>query len=294
MPTSPTLNDILGRALVEHWALPHFNISDLTMLRGLCNGARDCKSPLLIGTSEGEADFIGRRQAVALIAAFREEYGFPIYLNADHHRSLATAKAAIDAGYDSVHIDLSKLSLDENIATTREVVAYARAKNSTISVEGEVGYLVTESSKVYKDVVEVPVESLARVDDCARFVRETKVDRLAPAVGTLHGIAANVPKIDIDRIAAIRAALPVEAMVLHGGSGSTDADIVASVAAGITNVHVSTELRVAYTNAVRAYLTANPDESTPYKILHAGQAAIAIAAAEKIRLFGAENRTPST
>jgi fructose-bisphosphate aldolase class II len=284
------LHDIQRRARLEGWALPHFNISDLVTFKGIVAAARAAGAPVLIGTSEGEAGFVGYHEAVALVRAAREAYELPFYLNADHHKSVAAAKRAIDAGYDSVHIDLSKLPLEENIAGTREVVAYARAKRSTIAVEGEVGYLVTESSQVYREVVEVPVESLARVDDAVRFVRATGVDRLAPAVGTLHGIAANRPKIDDERIRAIRDGIGEVALVLHGGSGATEQQFTAAIAAGIANVHINTDLRVAYVGALRATLAARPDDVVPYKVLQPAVEAVQAVCASYLRLFGAAGR----
>jgi fructose-bisphosphate aldolase, class II len=285
-----TLKEILLKAKNEKWALPHFNISDAVTLRGICEAAEELKSPLLIGTSEGEQKFIETKRAVTMISLFREEYGLPIFLNADHHRSVESAKEAIDAGYDSVHIDLSKVPISENLAGTKEIVNYANASGRDISVEGEVGYLVTESSKIYKEVVEVPEESLTKPAEAEAFVIETRVDRLAPAVGSLHGIAANAPKIDVPRIKAIREAVGEVTLVLHGGSGVTDEDVRAAIEAGINNVHVNTEIRVAYSGALRKFLKDNPDESTPYKIFAPVIEAVKRKAAEKIKLFGSAEK----
>lgn len=285
-----TLKDYLDKALSEGWALPHFNISDAVTLAGICEAARELGSPLHIGTSEGERKFIGSKQAVAMVAAYREEYGLPIFLNADHHRSVSSAHEAVSANYDSVHIDLSVTKLEENIAGTKDVVLYARAKNPDISVEGEVGYLVTESSKIYKEVIEIPPESLTKPEEAARFVIETGVDRFAPAVGNLHGIAANVKQLDIPRIAAIRMAIGGVAMVLHGGSGTPDDQIVEAIKAGINNIHINTEFRVAYAAALRKYLAENPEETTPYKFFTPVIQAIKEKTSEKLRVFGSVNR----
>jgi len=284
------LKDYLNKALKEGWALPHFNISDAVTLAGICEAAKELGSPLLIGTSEGERKFIGLRQAVAMVKIYREEYKLPIFLNADHHRSVSTAQEAVDAGYDSIHIDLSVAKLEENISGTKEVVAYAKSKNKNISVEGEVGYLVTESSKIYKEIIEIPPESLTLPEEAARFVKETGVDRFAPAVGNLHGIAANVKKLDIARIEAIRAVIGDAAMVLHGGSGTPDDQIKEAIKAGINNIHINTELRVAYAETLRKFLADHPDETTPYKFFTPVIEAVKSKATEKIKLFGSDNR----
>lgn len=284
------LKDYLNKALKEGWALPHFNISDVVTLRGICEAAQKLRSPILIGTSEGERKFIGLAQAVEMIKIARAEYGLAIFLNADHHKSVSAAQEAVDAGYDSIHIDLSVAKLEENISGTKEVVAYAKSKNKNISVEGEVGYLVTESSKIYKEVIEIPSESLTRPEEAARFVKETGVGRFAPAVGNLHGIAANIKKLDIARIEAIRAVIGDTAMVLHGGSGTPDDQIKKAIEAGINNIHINTELRVAYAEALRKFLAEHPDETTPYKFFAPVIEAVKQKAAEKITLFGSANR----
>jgi fructose-bisphosphate aldolase, class II len=280
------LKQILKKALDEGWAVPHFNISDLVTLRAICEAAKELGSPLLVGTSEGERKFIGVDHSVSLIESYRKEYNIPIFLNADHHKSVESAKEAIDAGYDSVNIDLSKELFEDNLKGTREVVEYAHLKNDNISVEGELGYLVTDSSKVYKEVVDIPPESLTKPEEAEKFVKETRVDRFTPAVGNLHGIAANEPKLDLERVEAIHGALEGISMVLHGGSGIPDEQIQAAIKKGMNNVHVNTELRIAYHEAIKKFIAENPDEATPYKFLAPAVEAIKQKAAEKIKLFG--------
>ncbi|MFC1595214.1 ketose-bisphosphate aldolase [Patescibacteria group bacterium] len=285
-----SLKEILANAIKERWALPHFNISNEGMLRGIAEAAKELKSPVMIGTSEGERKFIGDKQAVALVKIFCEEYGMPLFLNADHSKSFESAKAAIDAGYESIHVDLSALPFEENIKETKKVVEYAKSVNADISIEGEVGYLVTESSKVYKEEIKVPKESLAKPEDAKRFVEETGVDRLAPAVGTLHGISANKPNIDFKRISEIRDSVDGVALVLHGGSGSSDEQIREAIEAGISNIHFSTELRTAYTSDLREFLLDYPEVTTPYKFIKPSIEAVKEICIEKIQLFGSVNK----
>ncbi|MSR76588.1 MAG: class II fructose-bisphosphate aldolase [Candidatus Ryanbacteria bacterium] len=282
----PSLKDILARATREHWAVPHFNVPNLEMLKAIVEACVEKRSPVMIGTSESEREFIGLEQAVALVKSYRDEHQMPFYLNADHTKSVEKAKAAIDAGYDSIHIDLSKEPLEDNLRKTKEVVDHARAKNEAISVEGEIGYLMTDSSKVYKSAIEVPPESLANPDDAARFVRETGVNRLAPAVGSIHGIALNEPHLDIARIARIRELLPDTAFVLHGGSGVPHDQIKEAIAAGISNIHISTDLRVAFVDTLRKELEEEKDEYALYKIMAPEIAEVKKVVLLHIDLFG--------
>src|SRR3989338_6414104 len=149
-----SLQEWLQRAFREGWAIAHFNISNIEMLKGIVAACQKLGSPVLIGTSEGEADFIGLYQARSLIDAYKQETGLPIFLNADHFHSVERAKAAVDAGYDSVLMDLSKQSYEENITGTKIVVEYAHKKGA--DVEAELGYLVTDSSKVYNESFVIP------------------------------------------------------------------------------------------------------------------------------------------
>lgn len=271
--------------------MPHFNISNLVQLRGIIKACAEKRSPVIIGTSEGEADFIGFKMARAMVNAAREETGLPIFLNADHFHSFEKAKEALDAGYDSVLIDLSKKPYGENIEETKKVVEYARESGRDINVEGELGYLVTESSKVYKESFEIPAESLTKPEEALKYVNETGVNRFAPAVGNLHGIAATEPKLDFELIKKLRAVLPSEvAMVLHGGSGIPDDQMLEAVKLGFNNIHVSTEIRVVYVDALRKMLAAAPEETTPYKLYKPVIEAVASKVLEKLDLFGSTNR----
>ena len=267
-------------------AIGHFNISNFVQLKGIVSACLKANSPVMIGTSEGEADFLGMQTARHLVDAMKEETGLPIFLNADHFHSFEKAKEAIDAGYDSVLIDCSKKPYEENLEITKRAVEYAKSVNPEISVEGELGYLVTDSSKIYKEKIEIPPESLTKPEEALKYVNETGIDRLAPAVGNLHGIAANEPKLDFELIKKLRAVLPEEvAMVLHGGSGIPDDQMREAVRLGFNNVHVSTELRAAYTDALRKMLAAASEETTPYKIYGPVVEAVSVKVAEKLELF---------
>ncbi|MDZ4231888.1 MAG: class II fructose-bisphosphate aldolase, partial [Candidatus Pacearchaeota archaeon] len=162
--------------------------------------------------------------------------------------------------------------------------------NPEAEVEGELGYLATDSSRIYAEEVVIPEDSYTKPQEAMEFVRETGVDRLAPAIGTIHGIAANTPKLRFDLAQELRAALPGITLVLHGGSGVTDEEKERIAKAGFNNIHVSTELRVAFTGALRAALRDNPDEVIPYKYLAPAREATAKVVAHHVKLFGSANR----
>jgi fructose-bisphosphate aldolase class II len=287
-----TLRETLVDADARRVAVGHFNISELAALKGIFEAAREQNVPVLIGVSEGEREFVGVRQAAALVKSLREEYDFPIFLNADHTHSLDKAKEAAEAGFDEILFDGSALPMEENIRQTVEAVKIIRSINPNIVIEGEIGYL-GPSSEI---VAERPAESLkfSTPEEAARFVEATGVDALAPAVGNMHGLLAKMvtgeehKRLDIARIVEIKKAIAAAGcrfMTLHGGSGTADEDFKAAVAAGMTIVHVSSELRLAWRRGVGEGLAMNPNEIAPYKILPPAVAGIKKIVADRLKLF---------
>ena len=288
MTTIPTLREVIADADKKHIAVGHFNISNLEALWAIFRAARAVNVPVIVGLSEGERDFVGVRQAVALVKSIREEYQYPIFINADHTYSVERVKEAIDAGFDSVIFDGAKLSFEENIAKTKECVDYARVSGRDVLVEAEVGYIGT-SSKVLDAIpegVKFDDSSLTSPEQAERFVKETGVDMFAPAVGNIHGMLRNAPepRLDIERIRKVRAAAGVP-LVLHGGSGTSDEDFRDAIKAGISLVHINTEIRVAFVKALGTYLTAHPDEVAPYKIMKEPTDAMQKVIEARLRLF---------
>ena len=149
-----TLNDYLKEARISGYAIGHFNFSTEDVLRGIVEASRDAGAPaVMVGTSEGESDFVGIYEAVALVQAVAKHYNFPVFLNADHFKSFEKCKEVIDAGYDSVIIDASKMSYEENLAVTKKVVDLGKLK-----VSGTIyGRLILDEilMKVYNDATEI-------------------------------------------------------------------------------------------------------------------------------------------
>ncbi len=278
------LREYFLQAKAEKWAMGHFNFSTADQLKAIVEAAKEAQSPVMVATSEGEADFVGREQAVALVKSYQQE-GHAVFLNADHHKTEEVARTAIDAGYDTVLIDASKMSFEENIRTTQQVVQYAHAQNPGMMVEGELGYLKGQSE--VQETVEISSADFTKPEEARDFVERTGVDRLAIVFGNIHGIVTQQEeKLDMTVLQAVAAAVPDTFLVLHGASGLPDEQVRAAIANGITNVHINTELRVAYHDALEAELQKEPDQTTPYKFLAPSFEAMKELVKKKLTLFG--------
>lgn len=277
-----SLRDVISDAAAGGGVIWHFNFSELTALKAAARAVRELGVPIIMGLSEGEREFVGLAEAVALVRAYRAE-GLRIYLNADHTKSFAGVKAAVDAGFDSVIFDGAHLSMAKNIHETKRATSYARTVNPRIIVEGELGYIGTQSQVLKKVPDGVQKTTVA---EALQFVRETGVDMLAPAVGNIHGMLGSgcEPALDIPLIVKIKEAAQIP-LVLHGASGNSDADIRAAIKVGITVIHINTEIRRAWRENLEKSLADMPDESAPYKLLAASEDAMYRVIKAKIGLY---------
>lgn len=265
-----TLRKVLERAEANGVAIGHFNISDFVILKAVLGAAHDQSVPVIVGASEGERHFVGDGQLFALVSSLRDEHNFPIFLNADHTHSLSSAVRAAKAGFDWIVFDLSSQPLDENIRQTKAAVEELKGLRPDILVEGEIGD-IGSGSEIYHGTLGLR-QTLTTPAEAKQFLEETRVDTLAPAVGNMHGmletmVAGSAKKrLDIERIRALKLAAPVF-MTLHGASGTDDDDLRKAIAAGITVVHINTEVRLAWRRGLDSALTRQPTEIVPYKLL---------------------------
>lgn len=286
------LKDYLVDSEARGYALPHFNVSDLSALKAIVFAAKELNKPVMIGVSEGERKFVGVKEIAALVKTYKEELNIPIFLNADHTHSLEGIKEAVEAGFDEVLFDGSSLSLEENISQTKQAVTIAKAINPEVVVEGELGY-IGSSSAILESTPEGAALSagmFTKPEEAAAFVKETGIDVFSPAVGNMHGLLASMvtgevkKRLDVARIAEIKKACGVF-LTLHGGSGTADEDFVAAIKAGMNIVHVNTELRLAWRRGLEEDLKNNPKEVAPYKLLDGAEEEIKKVVLGRMKLF---------
>lgn len=287
-----TLKYYFHKARAEKFAVPQFNFSDFTQLRGITQVAEKMKSPVILGTSEGESRFFGMEEAVALRNVLRNKLHTPIFLNLDHGKSFEYIKKAVGAGYDMVHFDGSKLEFKENIEITKKVVKYARWRN--VLVEGEVGRIGTDSSRLYSEKFEIKEEDLTRPGEAKEYFKKTGADLLAVSIGNFHGIEVSgvCPDLKINLLSQIKKQVDKNALLsLHGGSGTMDEDIKKAIEVGVIKININTEIRMAFSGDLRRALSSNVEEITPYKFLPGAQRSVERVVERKINLFGSTGKT---
>ncbi|MCI5051196.1 MAG: class II fructose-bisphosphate aldolase [Candidatus Pacebacteria bacterium] len=285
-----TLKEYLFEAKEQQKAIAHFNVANSDMLMSVFAAAKEVseeageKIPLVIGVSEGERDAFGVTQIVDYVTSLRNEHDYPVFLNADHTYSVERTCEAIDAGFDMVIYDGAKISHEENLENTKKVVAYRNEVNPNCLVEAEFGFIGSGSS-IKDEIPEgVSEETMTKPDEAKAFVDASGVEVLAPSVGNIHGmVKSGNPALNPERVASIWEATKTP-LVLHGGSGSSDEDFLAVIRAGISLIHISTELRVVFRKSIEESF-AKDETLAPYKYFKSAKEAVQKAAAERIRLF---------
>ncbi|MEW6407378.1 MAG: class II fructose-bisphosphate aldolase [Patescibacteria group bacterium] len=278
MLVSPKI--LLEKAQKEKYAVGAFNTCNLEITKAIFAAAENLNSPIIIQTSEGESQHGQITKIATLIRKFIEESKIPACLNLDHGKSLEMVKKCITAGYAQVMIDGSKLPFSENIALTKKVVQYAHKYN--VPVEGELGLVPTPGQK---EIVSEKEREKAMTDPnlALDFVKKTEVDFLAVAIGNVHGFYKGKPVLDFNRLGEIKKKVKIP-LVLHGGSGIADCDIKKAISLGICKINVNTELRVAFTNALRQILK-DQKQHIPYEYMKTVEQAVQKVVEEKIKVF---------
>ena len=288
-----SLSQLLERSQVSGVAIGHFNVSDIVLLKAVVSSALELQVPVIVGVSEGERQFIGTRQIAALVHSLREEFDFPIFLNADHAHSLESAIEAARCGFQAITFDRSALPFEQNISQTQQAIEILKSINPDILVEGEIGEIGT-GSEIHEEGSS-ELGPLTTPEEARQFVDATGVDILAPAVGNRHGLTksmvsgATKKRLDLALIAQIKVAVQIP-LTLHGGSGTDDDDLSKAISVGINIVHINTELRVAWRRGLEEALSKDINQLVPYKILPRAVELVRQAVSSRLQLF---NNLPS-
>jgi fructose-bisphosphate aldolase class II len=259
----------MAQAREEHWAFGAFNLDDQATLKAVVQAAVAKKSPVLVEVSQGEVDDIGIDNVRDLVDNYKYTHGVEMYINLDHSPSVEAAKDGIEAGFEFIHIDVSQANHDasdeEIIASTREVVEYARLTGALVESEphyfGGSSNLHTEKID-YEDIK----KTFSTPEGMQAFVDATGIDTFAAAIGNLHGKYPVPKKLDLDLLKELRAATDCN-ISLHGGSGTPGHYYRDAVKIGISKVNINSDMRIAYRNALQKVLDENPKEFSVAKLI---------------------------
>jgi tagatose 1,6-diphosphate aldolase GatY/KbaY len=276
-----TTKNMLLAASEGRWAVGAFNAENMEMIQAIIASAEDLFAPVIIQTTPGTLAYGSLGLYYASAAVLAASARVPVAIHLDHGNSLALASQALRTGYTSIMIDGSQKALDENIAITRAVVEICGPNG--VPVEGELGRVGgkeddLEGEAGYTD----PGEAM-------RFTEETGVSSLAVGVGTAHGVYKTTPVLNTELISALKKIIPVP-MVLHGASGLSPDAIRDCINRGISKVNFATELRIAYTDAVKEYLERNPRTIDPKKYGLSARNAVCRLVAERMKICGCNGR----
>ncbi len=303
-----TGNEILQKAHKEYYGVGAFNFVNYEMLSAIFEAANEANSPIIVQASEGAIKYMGIDMAVGMVKILSQKYAhIPVALHLDHGTTFESCKAAVDAGFTSVMIDASHHPFEENLEETSKVVEMAHSRG--VSVEAELGRLMGIEDNISvseKDAV------LVNPKEAEQFVRESKVDYLAPAIGTSHGAFKfkGEPKLDFERLQEVKKLTNIP-LVLHGASAipeyvkdsflSTGGDLKGSkgvpfeflkesIKGGINKVNTDTDLRIAFIAEVRKVANADNTQFDLRKFFAPGKEAIKKLIIERMNLLGSSNK----
>ena len=275
---------VLNDALDYGYAIPQFNINNLEWTKYILEECQSNCSPVILGVSEGAARYMGGYTVISkMVRGLIKDLKIkiPVILHLDHGQSYESCKKAIDAGFTSVMIDASKDEIEENIKITKQVKNYAKRHN--VMVEAEIGKVGGEEDGIANE------SAFATLDGCKKLVDETKIDSLAPALGSVHGLYKGKPNLQFEKMLEISKALKMP-LVLHGGTGIPDEDIKRAIKCGTCKINFNTELQISWSEAVRKYVKDNQEVYDPRKIISSGEQNLKMSVKNKIYLLGSNDR----
>jgi fructose-bisphosphate aldolase, class II len=275
---------MLQKAKAGKYAVGQFNINNLEWTISILKAAEEKQSPVILGVSEGAAKYMGGYKTVVnMVKGLLDDLSItvPVVIHLDHGSTYESCVKAIEAGFTSVMYDGSHFPFEENVSNTRKVVEFAHARG--VSVEAEIGTVGGEEDGVIGGI------QYADKEECVRLVKETGVDALAPALGSVHGPYQGEPKLGFDEMDEIKAATNTP-LVLHGGTGIPTVQIQKAIERGTCKINVNTENQQAWTKAVRETLSTNAKVYDPRKVIGPGAKAIVETVKGKIEEFGSAGK----
>lgn len=282
-----SMKRMLDEALHGGYAVGQFNLNNLEFTQAILQAAQEERSPVILGVSEAYIPYMGGLRCIAAMVRELSAYydiTVPVALHLDHGSNYSVCLQAIHAGFTSVMIDASHHPLARNIEETKQVVEAAHALGAT--VEAELGKITGREDDLVVDEAE---GMYAIPEECEALVRETGIDCLAPALGSVHGPYRGQPCLGFERMAQIRDLTGVP-LVLHGGSGIPEMEIRQAIASGTCKINVNTDNQAVFTMTIRQFMDSHSSAYDPREYLGRAREAIKKAVQAKMRLFNCSGR----
>ena len=276
--------EMLLAAQRDGYAVPAFNVHNLETVQVVAETAAAMSSPVILAGTPGTFSYAGTDYLISICHEAARRYRIPLALHLDHHEDLRDIESKVRAGIRSVMIDASHFPLADNIKQVSEAVRLCHGFD--VSVEAELGRLGGQEDDL---VVEEGDSYFTDPIVAKHFVEATRIDSLAVAIGSAHGLYQGEPKLDFTRLGQIRQQVDIP-LVLHGASGIPEEMIYRAIGLGICKVNVATELKIAFADAVKAYFAEHPDANDPRKYIVPGKLAMQKVVEEKIRICGSAGR----
>lgn len=275
---------MLIKAQQEGYAVPAFNVHNLETVQVIAETASELGSPVIMAGTTGTYNYAGLNYLVAICQQAAQKYNLPIALHLDHHEDFSDIENKVRAGVRSVMIDASHFAFEQNIEKVAQVVRLCHRYDA--SVEAELGRLGGQEDDI---VVDEKDSFFTDPDKADEYIRRTGIDSLAVAIGSAHGLYQGEPKLDFERLARIRDKVDIP-LVLHGASGIPEAMLRKSIELGICKVNVATELKIAFSDAVKGFFHENPRSNDPREYMEPGKRAMKEVVRDKIRMCGSAGR----
>jgi tagatose 1,6-diphosphate aldolase GatY/KbaY len=278
MPLVSTKQMLLD-AQKGNYAVGAFNVENMEMVQAVIAAANELRAPVILQTTPSTIKYAGVDYYYGLVKAAAQNTAVPAAIHLDHGSSFELALQALRAGYTSIMIDGSHEPFEDNIRITGKVAEACAPLG--IPVEAELGKVGGKED----DLDGGEGKGFTDPFEAKEFVAQTKVNSLAVAIGTAHGVYKGEPRLDLDRLERIRKEVDIP-LVLHGASGLADEVVIESIKRGICKVNFATELRIAYSNGVKETLKDNPEVIDPKKFGALGREYVKAVVMEKMKICG--------
>jgi len=279
-----TTKELLEKAMREKYAVGAFNANNIEMVQAIVEAAEEENAPVILQASQGAIKYAGLENIAAIVKNAAAMVKVPIALHLDHGTDYEQNVKCFRMGFTSLMFDGSKLPYEQNVSITRKIVEMGHAVG--VPVEGEIGKIAGTEDHITVSEVEA---NMTEPEEALRFVKDTGVDSLAVAVGSVHRMKKKEAKLDHERIRGIAKLVKIP-LVLHGSSGVMDDEMRRGIQEGLCKINVATQLNMAFVEGMRKALSEKPEEVDPRKILEVSKELLKKVVKDRIRVFGSAGK----